>query len=146
MNEFTRPPAFPIAGILEASLYVESLEDARDFYGGVLGLEEILNEQGRHLFYRCGDTMLLLFNPDATRQQSVSAPIPVPPHGAVGQGHLCFTVSSEHLNSARDHLTEHQIAIESEIEWPNGARSLYFRDPAGNSLEFSEPKLWGFDD
>ena len=26
--------------------------------------------------------------------------------------------------------------------WPNGARSIYVRDPAGNSLEFAEPALW----
>ena len=37
-----------------------------------------------------------------------------------------------------------EIAIESEITWKNGARSVYFRDPAGNSLEFAEPKLWGY--
>ncbi|HUH50108.1 MAG TPA: glyoxalase/bleomycin resistance/extradiol dioxygenase family protein, partial [Mycoplana sp.] len=24
-----------------------------------------------------------------------------------------------------------------------GARSIYFRDPAGNSLECAEPGLWG---
>ena len=27
-------------------------------------------------------------------------------------------------------------------DWPNGARSLYFRDPAGNSVEIAEPRLW----
>ncbi len=34
------------------------------------------------------------------------------------------------------------VAIEADFRWPNGARSLYFRDPAGNSLECAEAKLW----
>jgi catechol 2,3-dioxygenase-like lactoylglutathione lyase family enzyme len=24
-----------------------------------------------------------------------------------------------------------------------GGRSIYFRDPSGNSLEFAEPRIWG---
>ena len=34
------------------------------------------------------------------------------------------------------------VAIESETTWPSGLRSLYFRDPAGNSLECASPSLW----
>ena len=34
------------------------------------------------------------------------------------------------------------LAVEAEFDWPNGARSLYLRDPAGNSVEFAEPRLW----
>jgi hypothetical protein len=34
------------------------------------------------------------------------------------------------------------VAIESDFAWPGGGRSLYFRDPAGNSLEFAEPAIW----
>jgi catechol 2,3-dioxygenase-like lactoylglutathione lyase family enzyme len=29
-----------------------------------------------------------------------------------------------------------------EFDWPNGAHSMYFRDPAGNSLEIAERALW----
>ncbi|MGN6582964.1 MAG: glyoxalase/bleomycin resistance/extradiol dioxygenase family protein, partial [Rhizobiaceae bacterium] len=25
----------------------------------------------------------------------------------------------------------------------SGGRSIYFRDPAGNSIEFAEPRIWG---
>jgi catechol 2,3-dioxygenase-like lactoylglutathione lyase family enzyme len=32
--------------------------------------------------------------------------------------------------------------IEAEVEWPKGGRSIYFRDPSGNSLEFAESKIW----
>ncbi len=37
------------------------------------------------------------------------------------------------------------IEIESEVHWPNGGRSIYFRDPAGNSLECAEAKIWGIE-
>ena len=30
------------------------------------------------------------------------------------------------------------------VEWPSGGRSLYFRDPDGNSLEFITRGSWGF--
>ena len=35
------------------------------------------------------------------------------------------------------------VEIEAEFEWPQGGRSIYFRDPAGNSVEFAEPRIWG---
>jgi hypothetical protein len=34
------------------------------------------------------------------------------------------------------------VAIESEVSWPGGGRSLYVRDPAGNSLEFASADIW----
>ena len=39
------------------------------------------------------------------------------------------------------------VAIEADFRWPGGdgvpgARSIYVRDPAGNSVEFAEPRLW----
>ena len=39
------------------------------------------------------------------------------------------------------------VAIEADFRWPgSNARSIYVRDPAGNSIEFAEPRLWGKDD
>ena len=35
-----------------------------------------------------------------------------------------------------------QLHERPNVTWPNGARSIYFRDPAGNSLECAEPGLW----
>jgi catechol 2,3-dioxygenase-like lactoylglutathione lyase family enzyme len=36
------------------------------------------------------------------------------------------------------------VPIEQEHQWPGGARSLYFRDPSGNSLELITRGAWGF--
>ena len=54
------------SAILESALYVDDLEAAEEFYGGVLGLELITRAEGRHVFFRCGAGVLLLFNADAT--------------------------------------------------------------------------------
>jgi catechol 2,3-dioxygenase-like lactoylglutathione lyase family enzyme len=90
--------------------------------------------------------MLLLFDPENTSQ----IPVPigdavVPMHGGRGQGHMAFRASREEIGRWREHLRQHGVAIETEIDWPGGGHSLYFRDPAGNSLEFATPELWGLE-
>jgi catechol 2,3-dioxygenase-like lactoylglutathione lyase family enzyme len=132
-------------GILETALYVDDLDRASAFYGGVLGLDEVTRVDGRHLFFRCGQAMLLLFIADGTSKPPTDPAMPVPAHGASGAGHVCFRVAAEALAQWRSRLEAASIEIEADFRWPNGARSVYFRDPAGNSLEFAEPKLWGFE-
>src|SRR5690606_38401182 len=132
------------SAILESALYVSDLDEAERFYGDVLGLRRIAKVEGRHVFFRCGAGVLLLFNPEATREPpSADARLPVPPHGTKGEGHLCFAASAEELEEWRRHLQAAGVGIEAELEWPQGGRSIYFRDPFGNSLEFAEPRIWG---
>lgn len=131
-------------GILESALYVDDLDAAEAFYGGIMGLERIAGVPGRHVFFRCGDGVLLLFDPDKTVvPPAPDARLPVPPHGARGDGHLCFRGSGDEIVRWKTHLEKNGVAIEADFEWPQGGRSIYFRDPAGNSLEFAEPKIWG---
>jgi len=131
-----------IEGLLEAALYAEDLDAAERFYGGILGLEQIVRVEGRHVFYRVGQMVLLIFNPTQTVLGSSNVQMPVPAHGAHGQGHLCFRTSAPQIAAWCEALTAEGVAIEADFHWPNGARSIYFRDPAGNSLEMAEPRLW----
>jgi catechol 2,3-dioxygenase-like lactoylglutathione lyase family enzyme len=132
------------SAILESALYVTDLDAAEAFYREVLGLEVIARAEGRHIFFRCGAGVLLLFNAEATRQPPPpDAKLPVPPHGAAGPGHLCFSATAEEITGWKAHLEAKKIAIEADFEWPSGGRSIYFRDPSGNSLEFAEPRIWG---
>lgn len=132
------------SGILESALYVDDLDAAEAFYGGILGLKRITRAEGRHVFFRCGDGVLLLFVTAATEiPPPPDAKLPVPPHGTRGQGHLCFRASSEEIAEWKDHLVANGVRIEADFEWPSGGRSIYFRDPAGNSIEFAEPRIWG---
>ena len=130
------------AAILETALYAPDLTAAEGFYGGLLGLSVIVKVPGRHVFFRVGAGVLLVFNPDATEIPSSNPALPVPTHGARGPGHVCFASSREEIAAWRDRFKAAGVAVESEFDWPNGARSLYVRDPAGNSVEFAEPRLW----
>jgi catechol 2,3-dioxygenase-like lactoylglutathione lyase family enzyme len=132
------------AGILETILYAHDLGAIERFYRDVLGLEPHSRVEARQIFYRCGDQMLLIFNPDVTeRPPPANARLPVPPHGAYGEGHVCFRASAAEIDGWRAHLEGLGVEIEADFEWPDGGRSIYFRDPAGNCLEFAEPKIWG---
>lgn len=135
----------PLEGILETAIYAVDLDAAEAFYGGVLGLEKATRHGNRHLFYRCGGGMLLIFNPDETAEPVPAGALPVPSHGATGPGHVCFRVRGERMDRIIERLQEAGVAIESDFRWPNGARSIYFRDPAGNSLECAEPRLWNLE-
>ncbi|NMG40879.1 glyoxalase/bleomycin resistance/extradiol dioxygenase family protein [Chelativorans sp. ZYF759] len=131
-------------GILETALYAEDLDAAEAFYHDVLGLERLSRVGDRHVFFRCGDGVLLIFNPAETATPPApDAKLPVPPHGMRGEGHVCFRATEEEIDRWKQHLAEHGVAIESEFEWPKGGRSIYFRDPSGNSIEFANPKIWG---
>lgn len=130
--------------VLESALYVTDLDAAEQFYGEVLGLDSAGKVAGRHVFFKCGQGIVLLFNADATRvPPKPDARLPVPPHGAAGQGHLCFAASEAEIDQWKARLGEHGVAIEAEFAWPKGGRSIYFRDPSGNSLEFANPNIWG---
>lgn len=132
-----------ITGTLESALYAADLAAAEEFYGGALGLPVITRQPGRHVFFRVGRSVLLLFNPGATIAPAPSGhPLAAPPHGAVGPGHYCFAVPGARLDALEAGLAELGIRIERRITWPNGARSFYVRDPANNSIEFAEPALW----
>lgn len=130
------------ASILETALYVRDIAEAVNFYRDILGLEPVGQMSERNAFFRCGEGILLLFRAEETLKPPAHDALPVPPHGTSGPGHACFAAARDEIENWRAHLTKHGIAIESDFEWPNGARSIYFRDPSGNSLEFAEPKLW----
>ena len=128
----------PISRILETCLYVDDLPVAQDFYSQIPGIELYSTQDGRHVFFRCGGQMLLLFNPQVSRQSNDTFPA----HGSFGPGHVAFAVPEASLDDWTSWLSQRQIAIEKTIDWPGGGRSLYFRDPAGNSLELATPKIW----
>ena len=125
-------------------LYASDLDAIEDFYRRALGLEPYSKAAGRQVFYRCGEQMLLIFNPDATEvPPPADARLPVPPHGARGHGHVCFRATADEITAWRTHLEALGVTIEADFEWPGGGRSIYFRDPGGNCLEFAEPRIWG---
>ena len=126
--------------ILETVLYADDLVAARRFYGEVLGLPVYQEVDKRLVFFRCAGQMLLVFNPLLSAAQiSPSGP---PAHGTKGNGHVCFRSTLAELDDWQKHFDARGIAIERIVDWPDGGRSIYVRDPAGNSVEFAESKIW----
>ena len=136
-------PTLKVSEILEVALYVTDLAAAEHFYTKIMGLSLYSRLAGRHVFLRCSDRMVLLFNAEAT-VDSGDGPLDVPEHGAKGAGHIAFAVRDCEIDQWKEHLTAHGINIEKEIRWEAG-RSLYFRDPSENSVEITSPAIWGIE-
>ncbi|MEJ2504609.1 MAG: VOC family protein, partial [Gemmatimonadota bacterium] len=120
----------PLGGIHEAALYVDDLAAAERFWRRI-GLQVVAKDPPRHVFVRAGRDMLLLCD-----ARAAGAAGGVPPHGAEGPGHVALDVpDADALERWREHLGLADVTIEHEQRWPSGGRSLYFRDPSGNSLE-----------
>jgi catechol 2,3-dioxygenase-like lactoylglutathione lyase family enzyme len=118
-------------------LYADDVPALVAFYGDVVGLTAIDPPDGHSAAFRLEDgNVLLVFDPNRTSELGRF----VPPHGTTGEGHLAFRVDD--LDASADDLRSRDIAIEREITWPRGGRSVYFRDPAGNSVEFVEGEIW----
>ncbi len=124
--------------VLESVLYAEDLVAARGVYVGLLGLQEISFDPERDLFLRTEGSVLIIFKASKTMIPDAG----VPPHGTVGQGHLAFATSHEEIDAWREKLEFAGVEIIKTIQWKNGAKSIYFNDPAGNVLEFATPDLW----
>jgi len=125
--------------IIETAIYVDDLDAAEIFYRDTLGLRVIGKEQGHHVFFQVGDKdVLLAFRPEATLRGDS-----LPSHGAKGAGHFALGIQKGFFEAWRQHLMTRGVAIEREMDWPLGGKSLYFRDPAGNLVELITPPIWG---
>lgn len=130
-----------VSEVLESALYVSDLPAAEKFYIEILGLIFYSRLEGRHVFLRCGDRMVLLFDAEVTAV-SAGGPKDAPTHGAKGEGHLAFAVKDREIDQWKQHLVENGVEIEKELR-PRGGRSIYFRDPSQNCLEIASPGIWG---
>jgi catechol 2,3-dioxygenase-like lactoylglutathione lyase family enzyme len=132
----------PISRILETALYVDDLEVVTAFYRDVLGLR-VLDAGERLVAMDAGQaTILLLFRRGATLAGADTPGGRIPPHDGHGPVHMAFAVTSDALDDWEAHLERHGVAIESRVVWERGGRSIYFRDPAGHSVELATPGTW----
>ena len=134
------PP--PIRRVLETALYVDDLECARAFYSDVLGLRALSTSARLNALDAGEGTVLLLFLRGATASGLGTSSEWMPAHDGSGPAHFAFAVDAEQLPVWRDHLVTQGIEIESEIDWPRGGQSLYFRDPDDHLVELASPGVW----
>jgi catechol 2,3-dioxygenase-like lactoylglutathione lyase family enzyme len=132
-------PAMAITGIYETVLYAEDVAAAAAFYADILGLRLVDGPDELAAAFRLDDGgVLLIFDPS---RSSVPGR-PAPSHGATGAGHVAFSVDKGTLDAWADSFRGRGIQIELERPWQSGGRSIYVRDPAGNSVELVEGDFW----
>jgi catechol 2,3-dioxygenase-like lactoylglutathione lyase family enzyme len=125
--------------VYETVLYAHDVAATARFYADVLGLRLVEGPDELTAAFRLDDGgVLLIFDP----ARSGLPDRPVPSHGMEGAGHVAFSVGAGELDACGDELRARGIEIEREMRWPRGGRSLYVRDPAGNSVELVEGDLW----
>lgn len=128
--------------VLETCLYAENLPECRRFYVELLGLTEVSYDENRDLFLRLENSMLIVFKASKTLVPDAG----VPPHGCTGPGHVAFTADAPQQAEWLETFRASGVPILMEKKWSNGATSLYVSDPAGNVVEFADPRLWFPDD
>ena len=130
--------------IVETCIYSSELKEMKDFYMNKLGLDFVSEENGRHVFLKAGKSMLLIFNPESTLNDSISI---FPIHGAITPPsivHFALEINTTDYEKWKDLLSKKQINIEKELKIGN-SRSVYFRDPSGNVVELITENAWPID-
>jgi catechol 2,3-dioxygenase-like lactoylglutathione lyase family enzyme len=127
-----------ILGVYETVLYAPDPPTAAAFYRDALGLEQLEEPDDLSAVFRLpAGHVLLIFNPLMSSRPGR----PVPSHGSAGAGHIAFAIEAGTYEDILTSLSDKGIQIEREIEWERG-RSVYFRDPAGNSVELVDGDIW----
>jgi catechol-2,3-dioxygenase len=128
-----------IRKIVETCIYSSDLQSMKNFYVNVLGLQPVQEEAGKFVFLKAGKSMLLVFNPDRTSKSNDN----LPTHGAAtppASVHFAMEIEQQDYQRWQNLLAKNNIKTE-EVGWKS-AKSLYFRDPAGNLVELITPGEW----
>jgi catechol 2,3-dioxygenase-like lactoylglutathione lyase family enzyme len=129
-----------VARIKETCIYVTDLQAAKTFYAYKLRLPMISFVEGRHVFFKAGESVLLCFVAGKTLQEKE-----LPPHGAHGSVHFAFEVGKSDYDKTLQEVKDTGIQILHEQKWGDDHRSFYFHDPDKNLLEVIEEGLWEAD-
>lgn len=131
-----------ITGILETALSVADPRRSAEFYRRLFGFRTLLESDRLVALDVAGRNVLLLFQAGATEQPHAVEGGVIPGHGCSGRSHFAFSVASDDLSAWEQRLTEEGVSIESTVDWPGGARSVYFRDPDNHLGELITPGFW----
>jgi catechol 2,3-dioxygenase-like lactoylglutathione lyase family enzyme len=136
--------------LLETALYLDDVGQGVRFYQDLFGFRLLSGSTARDSIFAAlevpGQGVLLLFMKGANAQPVETGGGLIPSHGGEGRLHLAFATSTESYESWKTALAARNIKIESEVQWPRGGSSFYFRDPEGNLVELATPGLWSFAD
>jgi catechol 2,3-dioxygenase-like lactoylglutathione lyase family enzyme len=131
-----------LTDLKETCLYVDNLARATEFYKQVLGLPPLVEDSRFCALDVAGRHVLVLFVRGSSTEGANLPGGVIPPHDGAGQIHVGFAVTAEEFPEWESHLRAHGVQILSEVSWPRGGRSVYFRDPDGHLLELLTPGVW----
>lgn len=131
-----------LEGVVETCLYVSDVMASRDFYVKVFGFDPVGGgERIQPLAVKPGQ-VLILFKRGGTPNPVPVAGSFIPPHDGDGEQHFAFGVPRESFEDWKSWLEGLNIEVESVVDWPQGGRSLYFRDPDRLLVELITPGVW----
>jgi catechol 2,3-dioxygenase-like lactoylglutathione lyase family enzyme len=131
-----------VTGILETCVYVEDVGTSRAFYQRLFGFKAMTDDDRIAALDVALGQVLILFKRGGTREPVATAGGVIPPHDGSGEQHLAFAIGDGDYEAWKEHLHANQVDVESEVTWPRGGRSLYFRDRDGLLIELATPGLW----
>ncbi len=128
----------PVRGLDHVAITVADVEATLTFYERVLGAEPIYRDE-----FRAGKIPVALLQVGSSRLSVHPASAPASPHASrptPGSADLCFRWDGP-LSEAEKHLVAEGVAlVEGPVPRPAAdgtlGRSVYFRDPDDNLLEF----------
>ncbi len=132
-----------VTGFLESALYVADLDRSFEFYERVFGFRAIVKQPERLYALRVGSNQVLLLFRRGCCNEVLEVPGGrIPPHGGSGVLHFAFAIEKSQIEAWRDRLRELDVPVSSEVEFPGGARSIYFRDPDDHVVELATADIW----
>jgi catechol 2,3-dioxygenase-like lactoylglutathione lyase family enzyme len=140
-----------VKGLGEIALRVNDLEKMQEFYEKVVGLE-VMKRFPAAVFFRVADgagghpQAFALF--DRSRERSGPAIHGTTPDG-VGQerstlDHVAFEIDLSAYETEKARLEGLGLSVEAQVFTWTGWRSLFVKDPEGNTVEFvcSDPSVY----
>jgi catechol 2,3-dioxygenase-like lactoylglutathione lyase family enzyme len=89
-----------------------------------------------------GKQVFLLFKKGESVKPLETAGGMIPPHDGAGNLHMAFSISTAEFEAWEKWLQQNGVTIESYVNWAEGGRSLYFRDPDRHAIELATPGTW----
>ena len=128
--------------VLETCLYVNDLATSKRFYLDLFHFPLLFQDERLCAFDAGSASVLLLFAKGRSIHAIATPGGNIPPHDGSGSEHIALAINADQYDSWRDELVARNIVIESEVRWPRGGRSIYFRDPDDRLVELATPGLW----
>jgi catechol 2,3-dioxygenase-like lactoylglutathione lyase family enzyme len=131
------------SNVIESCLYVSDVDRAAQWYGQIFGFPIIFREGDRLRALKVGpEQVLLLFKERGSLTPGVLPGGVIPAHDGSGPAHIAFSMRTAEAEQWEKHLDTHQVKIESVVNWGEGDKSFYFRDPDNHVVELISHDFW----